>query len=379
MSKDNIAICCVAYNRPDSLKNLLDSLNEASYPHDVTLIISIDYSGEDKVETLANNYIWPHGEKRIIAHKNNLGLRKHILSCGNLLEEYDALIVLEDDVVVAQSFFYYAEQCVEKYKDDNEIAGISLFAFPLHHYTKYPFHPLKTSSDVYLLKLAQSWGQVWMKRSWQDFMKWYENNNDEFGIKPHLPENISLWPKSSWQKYHIRYCIEANKYFIYPYYSLSTDNAVPGVHFTKETTFEQAFLLYGIQKEFDLTPTVKYDGFFENEAIPEWLGIKKDEICVDFYGSKKNREAKRYWLTREIAPYKIVRSFALQMKPFEWNIIKNIEGDDLFLYDTSIAESCKREDRVFDFARYIFPLTNARVVILSALKYQLLKFFKLKK
>lgn len=378
MNNINIAICCVAYNRTDSLKNLLDSLSEAYYPHDVTLVVSIDYSGQDEVEKLAENYVWVHGEKRIIAHEKNLGLRNHILSCGILLNDYDAVIVLEDDVVVAPSFFYFTEQCVEKYKDDDTIAGISLFSFPLNHYTQMPFYPLRADSDVFLMKIAQSWGQVWMKKSWKAFEEWYEKNSEEFEVMPHLPQTVCRWPKSSWLKYHVRYCIENDKYFVYPYESMTTDNVVPGVHCRRVTTYEQAHLMYGPKEKFMLTPTVKYDGFFENEAIPEWLGIAAKDICVDFYGFNKNKLNKRYWLTRELLPYKIVRSFALQMKPFEWNIIKDITGNDLFLYDTTVTENRKTEDRTIEFARYIFPLTNARQVVSSGIKFQIKKMLKLK-
>ena len=374
----NFAICCVAYNRPDSLKNLLDSLSDSFYPHDVTLIISIDYSGTNDVENFAKGYEWKYGEKRIISHEKNLGLRNHILSCGDLLQEYDAVIVLEDDVVVAPSYFYFTEQCVEKYKDDDTIAGISLFSFPLNHYNQVPFYPLKTDIDVYLMKIAQSWGQVWMKKSWKAFREWYDRNNEEFEVMPHLPEKICHWPKTSWLKYHVRYCIENDKYFVYPYDSMTTDNVVPGVHCQTVTTYEQAHLLYGKKTQFALNPTVKYDGFFENEAIPEWLGIDTKEICVDFFGYNKNRVNKRYLLTREVLPYKIVKSFALQMKPYEWNIIKNVAGNDLFLYDTTIAEKRKAEDRTIEFARYIYPLTNARGVVSSGLKFQIKKLLKLK-
>jgi len=374
----NIAICCVAYNRPDSLKNLLDSLSDSYYPHDVPLIISIDYSGKNDVETFAKGYDWKYGEKRIIAHEKNLGLRNHILSCGDLLKEYDAVIILEDDVVVAPSYFYFTEQCVEKYKDNDAIAGISLFSFPLNHYNQVPFYPLKSDSDVYLMKIAQSWGQVWMKKSWKAFREWYDQHDDEFEVMPHLPEKICHWPKSSWLKYHVRYCIEKEKYFVYPYDSMTTDNVVPGVHCQTVTTYEQAHLMYGPKEGFVLNPTVKYDGFFENEAIPEWLGIDAKDICVDFYGYNGNKLHKRFWLTREVLPYKIVKSFALQMKPYEWNIIKDIPGEDLFLYDTTIADNHKKEERTIEFARYIYPLTNAREVILSGIKFQLKKFLKLR-
>ena len=56
----NIAIVCVAYNRTDSLKRLLTSLEQAYYATPATLIISIDKSNTDVVEQFADNYHWLH-------------------------------------------------------------------------------------------------------------------------------------------------------------------------------------------------------------------------------------------------------------------------------------------------------------------------------
>ena len=93
------AIVVVTYNRPDSLMRLLGSLTKARYPVGVPLIISIDGGDnrEKQVVKIAEEFPWPHGKKEVICHEKNLGLRKHILSCGDLTERYDSVIVLEDD------------------------------------------------------------------------------------------------------------------------------------------------------------------------------------------------------------------------------------------------------------------------------------------
>ena len=330
----NIAICIISYNRIDSLKRVLNSLEQGYYDESVSLIISIDKSDTTKVEDFAKEYNWKQGEKRVITHPDNLGLRKHVLKCGDLLEEYDALIVLEDDISVAPSFYYYAKQCVEKYANDDNIAGISLYNFPLNYQNQLPFYPLHSDSDVYLMQCAQSWGQVWIKRQWFDFKEWYLNHNDEFNELPHLPKAICNWPKSSWLKYHMRYCIERNKYFVYPYISLSTNNADAGTHYSKRTTIFQSPILYGKKINFKLEANTIYDAFFENELLYEILKKKKDELCIDFYGEKGNRLNKRYWLTRKKKSYKIISSYSLSYKPFELNIINNNEGVEVFLYDT---------------------------------------------
>ena len=332
----NIPICCVAYNRVNSLRRLLYSLKAADFDGPVTLIISIDKSDSTDVEEFADSYQWIHGEKRVIKQSENLGLRRHVLTCGDLLKDYDALVVLEDDITVAQSFYTYAKQCVEKYKDCMDCAGISLYNFPLNYHNGLPFTPIHSDSDVYMMKCAQSWGQVWMKRQWFEFEKWYENHNEEFGDLPHLPHSICSWPKSSWLKYHTRYCIEDNKFFIYPYISLSTNNGDAGAHVSRRSSAFQSSMLNGYKSNFNLNPTVQYDGFFENEAIYSFLGIHKNELCVDLYGEKKNRERKRYWLTlHKMKQYRIVKSYGLDFKPIDANILFENPGYQIFLYDTS--------------------------------------------
>lgn len=375
-----IGICVIAYNRVDSLQRVLKSLQEAYYPHkeDINLIISIDKSETTAVEQFADLYSWSHGTKRVIKHPENLGLRRHVLSCGDLLNEYDALIVLEDDIFVARNYYNYAMKCVEKYCDDNSIAGISLYNFYYNNFARLPFYPLHSDQDVYLMQNAQSWGQVWMKKQWFEFKSWYVKNNQEFGELPHLPTAICKWPKSSWLKYHTRYCIETGKFFVYPYESLSTCFADVGTHTSQQSTRQQTFLLYGEKKNYELNPTIMYDGFMECINIAKVLEIPLDSLCIDFYGTNENRLNKRYWLTRKKLPYKIERKYGLYLKPYEMNIIHDIQGDQLFLYDTSQRRSEKVNDIKYTvFEEYMYNVNfDLYLRLKSIVKKYLLKFIR---
>lgn len=350
-----IGICVIAYNRIDSLKRVLKSLENAYYNNDVELIVSIDKSNTTVVEDYAKNYKWEHGKYRYIVHDSNLGLRRHVLKCGDLLNEFDALIVLEDDIYVAPNFYNYSLQCINKYKDNKDIAGISLYSFPINYHNKQPFRPISTDSDVFLMQNAQSWGQIWLKRQWEDFKKWYNSHNEEFTEQSHLPCSICSWPKSSWLKYHIKYCIENKKYFVYPYISLSTCFSDIGEHTGSSSTSIQAPIIFGEKKTYNLTPVIKYDAFFENENLYDILNIPPKDICVDFYGEKRNRENKRYWLTRELLPYKVKVSYALMLKPYEMNIIHDIKGNEIFVYDTNVSApkpTGKLNNKLWEFYMY---------------------------
>lgn len=63
------------------------------------------------------------------------------------------------------------------------------------------------------------------------------------------------------------------------------------------------------------------------------------ELCIDMFGQKRNRMNRRYWLTRQQLPYHLVRSFGLDFKPWEMNVLQNLEGHEIFLYDTTIKAS----------------------------------------
>ena len=78
----DIAICVIAFNRLASLKRLLSSLDNAVYPCTVKLYISVDKSDTNAVEKCAEEYIWKFGDKEVILHEENLGLRKHVINCG---------------------------------------------------------------------------------------------------------------------------------------------------------------------------------------------------------------------------------------------------------------------------------------------------------
>ena len=129
----------------------------------------------------------------------------------------------------------------------------------------------------------------------------------------------------------------------------------------------QTKMLYGFKNTFNLNPTVKYDGFFESELLYDVLNLSPEECCLDFYGDKQNREGKRYWLSREIKNYKIIKSYALQLKPFELNIINGRDGDDLFLYDTSVVQTNKHKYSYNAFIEYLYSM-NIKAQIKKYLK-----------
>lgn len=336
---NQIAIVAIGYNRPKCLLRLLNSLEKANYNNDnVALIISIDNSGNNDVENVANDFRWSHGKKIIKTYKKRLGLRNHILSCGELTEEYDNIVIFEDDIYASEGYYNFAKQAIEKYKDDDRIAGISLYNHSWNINCNRPFEAIRDSYDIYFLQIAQSWGQVWTRNQWKSFITWYEENKDNDISGSDIPLNISAWPESSWLKFHIKYLVKTNRYFVYPKESLTTNFGDIGQHATEKNNDYQVSIQCDANKKYNLPNFEevkrKYDVFFESTNLSQVLNVKNDDLLVNLYGLKDIDTRKRYLLTMEKFDYKIIKSFGLNLRPHDINIEKNIEGDDIFLYDT---------------------------------------------
>lgn len=353
----SFAIVIVCYNRLNGIKRLLNQLEKVDYDGrtDITLIFSIDKSNTLDVLNFSEEYKWKFGNKVIRTFDERQGLKNHIIQCGDYTNEYDIVTVLEDDIFVSNSLYYYAYDAACFYWDDENIAGISLYGFQ-KNWTKwiFRFEPQKTDYDTYFLKVAQSWGQVWTKDKWIAFKKWY-SKNQTFTKSDKIPNVLNEWPESSWLKYHTRYCIENNKYFVYPYFSLSTNYSDPGEHATSSITDHQVELLYNKKKFYfpEFNPDVIiYDEYMEREYLGKYLQIPEEELTTSLWGIKPLKYAKRYILTTKNLPYKIIKSFSLSLRPIELSVMENIEGNGIYLYDSTIDDKCKEKSHDYELLLY---------------------------
>lgn len=380
----NIPIVVIGYNRADSLQRLLRSVSRARYPGRVDIIISIDHDHHEAVRDVARNFAWDHGEKHLIFHPENLGLRQHVLSCGDLVKECDALIMLEDDLFVSPSFYEFASAAVSYYLDDESIAGISLYS---HHFSEtayLPFTPLADRSDVYFMQIPSSWGQVWTASQWGKFRQWYDHQAGNFDPnKANVPDNIRNWRASSWKKYFSYYMIETGRYFVYPRISLTTNFSEPGTHIVEEKSIFQRPLLHEPKPFVFVSPDqtcAVYDAFCE--IIPEKLKLlapplTKYDMEVDLYGSKALHAIKTRFLLSCKPCRSPVRTFGRAMKPHEVNIIEQIRGDVFALGETgSFRQNKVRRFHSRDL-RYYYDLTeylHFRDVI-REIRFRPFKFF----
>lgn len=352
------AIVAVGYNRPHDLLRLLNSVNNASYDtDDVTLIISLDKATNEKdVVSIAEKFEWKHGEKIIRTFPERQGLRKHVIQCGDLSEKYGAVIILEDDLLVSPNFYRYTQQALAFYKNDPKIVGISLYTHEWNGYARKNFSPLVDEYDAFLGQIGVSWGQCWTESSWKGFKTWYLEHEDKLEENFDIPYIINKWSDHSWGKYFTHYIVEKDLYYVFARTALSTNYADAGQHVQISDNIYQVKLLQSDKKNYlfpKFEDALRYDIFFENMQIAKYLPdfVQKEEVCIDLAGLERHKYKQRYLLSTRCLPYKVIKTYGLQLRPIEMNVIYDIPGDEIYLYD--LKETTKTpQDTRFKIFRY---------------------------
>ena len=361
---ERIAIVVVAYNRVGSLMRLLDSLTGAYYPEgvDVPLIISVDKSDSPAVEDIAKDYVWEHGDKEVRLHETNLGLKEHVLECGDISGSFDGVIVLEDDLYVSPSFYMYTLAAFSRTRMEKKIGGISLYSHRLNVHAREPFEAIDDGYDNYYMQFASSWGQAFTTEQWGGFRKWYDIHSQDDIASDDIPVNVSTWSDKSWLKYYIKYLVDTDKYFLYPRVSFTTNFGDEGEHMAgKDMVLNDLQVpLAGIRKygqidfhfsDIDESGSV-YDAFFENMRLKHRLPAASDgDVSIDMYGIRQASGYKRYVLSSKALPYRILESYGRRLRPIDANVLYKIEGKDFFLYDT---EKPGKAPRINDVRRYLY-------------------------
>lgn len=368
---NKLAIVVIAFNRLKSLERLLKSLNKLKIDSNekITLYISIDRATKDdkenqKVVEYAKKFEWTLGEKIINYRDKNMGLKKHILECGKLTEIYQNIIVLEDDIIVSPLMYEYAKQVIRFYKNEDRIAGFGLYSFQRNPANNLPFYPLNNGTDIYFMQYACSWGQIWTRDRWEEFYNWYlENKNKDFSSDPRIPTNVKKWGEKSWLKYHVIYTILKDKYFVYPQIGFTSNFTEKGTHNKQNSIAYQCNVCTNNYDRIEFRflkleeANNKYDAFFENAQINKIL--KDEKIIVDFYGEKNNNGlvgGKGHLLTTKVLNYEVIDNYSLQMYPYELNIINNIKGNDIFIYNLEKKSKNKPKSQNEYLLQYLYRL-----------------------
>ncbi len=128
----NTAVLFLVFNRLDTTKQVFQAIREAKPPR---LYVAADGArenkdGEDKKAQEVRDFImssidWDC-EVKTLFRDNNLGCKMAVSGAIDWFFENEEMgIILEDDCLPSQSFFWFCEELLERYKNNDEVFLIS--------------------------------------------------------------------------------------------------------------------------------------------------------------------------------------------------------------------------------------------------------------
>lgn len=160
-------IALFVYNRPGHTRKTVEALQKNYLASDSDLIIFSD-GPKDSLESqegvlMVREYlktITGFKSVEIITREKNYGLAKSIITgVSEVINKYNRIIVLEDDMVCSQYFLQYMNEALNFYEFEDQVISIHAYIYPVK----------KILPETYFLKGADCWGWGTWKRGWDLF------------------------------------------------------------------------------------------------------------------------------------------------------------------------------------------------------------------
>ena len=165
----NTAVLFLVFNRIETTIRVFKSIQYAMPPK---LYISSDgarnlQKGEEQIvnsirEYLLNNINWPC-EVKTMFHSQNLGCKQSVSTAITWFFKNEKMgIILEDDCLPAQSFFWFCETLLNKYENDMRVWHIS-------GVSTIPSGMLINHDSYYFSKYIHIWGWASWANRWEKY------------------------------------------------------------------------------------------------------------------------------------------------------------------------------------------------------------------
>lgn len=160
-----VPVILFVYNRPGHTQKTLAALSKNSLAHQTPLYIFSDGPAtpgdEEKVAQVRQICSQTTGfySVQLESKTHNVGLSNHIIrGVSQILEQYDRVIVLEDDLDTAPCFIEFMQQALEFYHNKG-IFSVSGYHPPFPIPADYPY-------ATYLIHRNNSWGWATWREKW---------------------------------------------------------------------------------------------------------------------------------------------------------------------------------------------------------------------
>lgn len=189
----NTPVLLIAFNRPDLAREVLAQIRGVR-PIKLYLAVdgarnNVEKSKVDEVKKIINQIDWDCKVKTLFADKNYGCKLGPVRAMDWFFRNEEMGIILEDDILVSQSFFYFCQELLSLYKNNFKIGSISgdnYFGISGGKYS-YMFS-----------KYSQTWGWATWRRVWQKYdikiKDWPKRKKDGW-LKNILPtrEAVIYW------------------------------------------------------------------------------------------------------------------------------------------------------------------------------------------
>ena len=228
-------IALFVYNRPEHTRKVVEALLKCPEAKDSDLIVFSD--APRGLKDIGNvrqvrdflNKISGFKSVKIIERKANFGLALNIISgVSQVLDTYDNIIVLEDDIIVEKCFLEFMNKALDTYKNNKQLFSVNACI---------PFNYIPQGNNLLFSDIFSCWGWA----TWRDCWHLYEKNperafNDlrNFNLrkKINLDNHVNIaWQidanyrgeKNTWACFMNFTCAKYNMLNVYPPSSIITN------------------------------------------------------------------------------------------------------------------------------------------------------------
>lgn len=242
--KELSPIVAFVYARPKHTKKMLDTLSKNKLAKDSILYIFSDNAKKDKdienvkeVRKIIHSYENRNLFKDIKIEEatQNKGLARSVIEgITSVIEQYEKVIVLEDDLIVSETFLEYMNESLELYKENKKIWSISGYNLPIKI-------PKTYRKDVYVSYRGSSWSWATWKDRWNtvdwkvtDYLEFKHSFQKRKKLNrggPDMAQMLDAQMSKMIDSWAIRWCYEQSKqdkYTIYPIKSLVINQGLDG-------------------------------------------------------------------------------------------------------------------------------------------------------
>jgi hypoxanthine phosphoribosyltransferase len=160
-------IALFVYNRPQHTERTLKFLQQNELAAESHLYIFSDgaktFRDEENVAAVRKIINKTKGFKsvKVIEKKDNAGLANAVIAgVTQLIEEYDQVIVFEDDLITSPHTLHYFNEALSRYSEEEKVMHIGAYMYPLKS---------ENLSQSFFYRAATSWGWATWGRAWKNF------------------------------------------------------------------------------------------------------------------------------------------------------------------------------------------------------------------